>query len=564
MSTAEQPWYRELTRYHWFVFVVAALGWLFDTMDQQLFTLARRPACQELLGLPPSDPMIDRYGGYTTSVFLIGWATGGIAFGVLGDRIGRAKTMLWTILIYSLFTGLSALSVTVYDFALYRFLTGLGVGGEFAVGVALVAEVMPERARPFALGLLQALSAVGNVSAALISLGLGRLQESGVIHSSWRVMFVVGTVPALLAVLIRRRLKEPERWQAVAGDVVAQRLGSYGELFGDPRWRKHALLGLALAFSGVVGLWGIGFFSPDLNRLVFRKTFEQEARDRGDAAADQEFVKIVIAKPESLDDYAKRIQPSNLLSAEAGTKDAERIYGAAVKLHKAGQSITAEAVLAELDRGDPDPAKKLPPQSPDERSRRAAYLAAPADGAQGADERLAVDAERIEKRTKEIGGRLTFWASLTSMMLNIGAFFGIYAFSRVTHLIGRRPAFAISFVLAASSTAYVFWNFQTIGDVFWMMPLMGFCQLSLFGGYAIYFPELFPTRLRSTGTSFCYNVGRLVAATGPSALGLLTSVWYADKPEPMRYAGVTMCSVFLLGLFALPFAPETRGKPLPE
>ncbi|HEV3006894.1 MAG TPA: MFS transporter, partial [Pirellulales bacterium] len=86
----------------------------------------------------------------------------------------------------------------------------------------------------------------------------------------------------------------------------------------------------------------------------------------------------------------------------------------------------------------------------------------------------------------------------------------------------------------------------------------------LFGGYAIYFPELFPTHLRSTGTSFCYNVGRLVAACGPSALGLLTSVVFVGKQEPMRYAGVTMCSVFLLGLLAVPFAPETKGKPLPE
>jgi hypothetical protein len=95
---------------------------------------------------------------------------------------------------------------------------------------------------------------------------------------------------------------------------------------------------------------------------------------------------------------------------------------------------------------------------------------------------------------------------------------------------------------------------------------MGFCQLALFGGYAIYFPELFPTRLRSTGTSFCYNVGRLVAAVGPLTLGLLTSKVFGAYPQPMpfRLAGVTMCAVFLLGLVALPFAPETRGQPLPE
>ena len=114
------------------------------------------------------------------------------------------------------------------------------------------------------------------------------------------------------------------------------------------------------------------------------------------------------------------------------------------------------------------------------------------------------------------------------------------------------------------STAFTFWNLKDFSDIFWMIPLMGFCQLALFGGYAIYLPELFPTHLRSTGTSFCYNVGRFAAALGPLALGLLTSRVYSDHPEPMRYAGVTMCLVFLLGLATLPFAPETKGKPLPE
>jgi MFS family permease len=162
------------------------------------------------------------------------------------------------------------------------------------------------------------------------------------------------------------------------------------------------------------------------------------------------------------------------------------------------------------------------------------------------------------------------WAGVASFMLNIGAFFGIYSFSRLTQRVGRRWAFAVGFVLAMFSSALVFWSLKNRSDIFWMMPLMGFFQLSLFGGYAIYFPELFPTRLRSTGTSFCYNVGRFVAATGPLGLGLLTTQVFAgtatnaDPNMPRRLAGVAMCSVFLIGLAALPFAPETKGEPLPE
>src|SRR5262245_25645073 len=123
---ANSPWYRELTRYHWFVLIVAALGWLFDTMDQQLFNLARAPALNELLapspGVAPDPQQVGMYSGIATAIFLIGWASGGLGFGVLGDRIGRVKTMLWTILLYSIFTGISAFSVGFWDFALWRFL----------------------------------------------------------------------------------------------------------------------------------------------------------------------------------------------------------------------------------------------------------------------------------------------------------------------------------------------------------------------------------------------------------------------------------------------------------
>ena len=121
----------------------------------------------------------------------------------------------------------------------------------------------------------------------------------------------------------------------------------------------------------------------------------------------------------------------------------------------------------------------------------------------------------------------------------------------------------MSFVAAMLLTALTFSRLETIGEMFWMIPLMGFAQLALFGGYAIYLPKLFPPRLRSTGTSFCYNMGRFAAAIGPLGLGLLTSRVYRG-PDAFRYAGVTMSVVFLVGLAAFPFAHEIKGKPLPE
>ncbi len=555
------PWWKDLNSYHWFVLIVAALGWLFDTMDQQLFNLARRPAMQELL-LPGQD--VNFWGGVATMIFLMGWAIGGLGFGILGDRVGRAKTMLWTILIYSAFTGLSALSVGFWDFAAYRFLTGLGVGGEFAVGVSLVAEIMPARARPFALGLLQALSAIGNITAALVSIVLFEMEEAGTVGSAWRVMFVVGTLPALLAIFIRRRLKEPEQWQAMSGEELNKKLGSYKELF-SPKWRSNAIFGMLLAFSGVVGLWGIGFFSIDLNRSVFERKFKTDYRAAGEDARNLEFVRAIAHQPKLLAEAKQALEaktpkatlpvPAQVLGSAEFPTDLGAIFGAAAELTTKGTEVSPDAILSALDA-----AKK--PQTADEKSRRLALLgsAPPVMTAEDA----AAHASRISLKAKELTGELGFWSGITSIMLNIGAFFGIYAFTYLTHALGRKPAFAIAYVAAMLSTALVFSQLKEYHQVFWMIPLMGFCQLALFGGYAIYFPELFPTHLRSTGTSFCYNVGRFVAAGGPLSLGYLSATVFAESVEPMRPAGLTMCSVFLLGLVVLPFLPETKGKPLPE
>jgi MFS family permease len=446
-SQVQYTWYKELSGYHWFVLTVASLGWLFDTMAQQLFNIARVPAMRALLDATPGDAAMARtvseQAGYATMIFMIGWATGGVLFGILGDRIGRAKTMIMTILLYSLFTGVSVFATSIWDFNVYRFLCGLGVGGQFAVGVALVAETMPDRARPYALGMVQALSAVGNMLAAITGIVLGQMEQAGTIASAWRWMFLAGAAPAPLALLVFKKLKEPDSWLKARAEK--KRMGSFGDLFSDPRWRRNSIVGMLLAFAGVVGLWGIGFFSFDLLRPVLEKTFR-------------------------------------------------------------------------------------------------------AEGLSGA----------------ELAGKTTIWIGITSLLQNIGAFLGINAFTWLTSRTSRKSAFAVSFVAAMGMTAFTFWKLKDFSDIFWMIPLMGFSQLALFGGYAIYLPELFPTRLRSTGTSFCYNVGRLVAALGPLTLGLLTSRVYAGYDEPMRYAGVTMCLVFLIGLAALPFAPETKGMPLPE
>src|SRR5204862_4979996 len=144
---------------------------------------------------------------WSTASCLIGWAAGGLIFGMFGDRLGRVRTLALTILLYSIFTGLSALSVSVWDFCAYRLLTGLGVGGVFAAAVALLAETMPSNARPFTLGLLQALSAIGNCTAALLFMGLGLLELNGHLDglkpvglSAWRVLFLIGIVPAVLVI----------------------------------------------------------------------------------------------------------------------------------------------------------------------------------------------------------------------------------------------------------------------------------------------------------------------------------------------------------------------------
>ncbi len=444
--TVSTPWWRTFTREHWYVFIVASLAWLFDCLDQQVFNLARDGAMEDLLTNRTEATLL---APYTTSVFLVGWAVGGLIFGALGDRYGRAKILTFTILLYSVSTGLSALSTGFYDFCAYRFITGLGVGGVFGLAVALVADTVADRARAPALGLLQSLSTWGNISAGFIGMGIGALATWHLLPFNlkpWQALFLVGALPAFLCVFVMRKLKEPEKWVRARDEGMKRgiKFGSYAVLLSHPRWRKHAWLGLIACSSGIIGLWGIGNFHP-------------------------------------------------------------KIVGSIIEHEMAAQNLSAEAMASQK----------------------------------------------------------AFWRAAGLLLQNLGGFCGMMALAKMAQVKGRRIAFAVALLLSFLSTLLVFKFMRSTGQMYWMLPIMGFGQLSVFGVFAVYLPELFPTSLRSTGTSFCYNVGRIVAATAPFTISRITASLGGDI-EGFRTAGLWVSMVLLVGIFVLPFLPETKDQPLPD
>lgn len=448
-TAGQVPWWRLLNRYHWLVLIIASMSWLFDCMDQRIFNIVREPALRSLLydkqvNAPDAPPLtaeqkttVQFYGRIATGMVLLGWAVGGFFFGLLGDRIGRVKTMMVTISIYAGFTGLSALSLAWWDFITYRFLMGLGIGGLFAAAVSLVAEVTPPAARPHALGLLQALSALGNVIGSAITIYL-KPQSRLFGIENWRWIFLVGILPALLVVAIQRTLKEPESWQRAktrASEDLQKQLGAWRDLF-SPGLRRNTIVGLFLAVAGVIGLWGVAFFSPELVR---------------------------------------------------------------------------------------DGLKALPRAAQDK------------------------------------------YVGIGLMLQDVGAFFGVYFFTVLAARTGRKPAFGLCFISAFVATVCIFQSLRQPGHVFWMPPILGFWTLSVFGGYAIYFPELYPTRLRSSGVGFCYNVGRVITAAALFGSAYLVDLLKSHGvAEPFRVGSILITGIYFVGIITLLWAPETKGRPLPE
>ena len=244
-TTEEKP-----TRLHWLVLFSAFAGWMFDSMDLNLFTLVLFPSVAALTGLTKV-PEIAQIGGYIMAIKLFCWGVGGILFGVVADRWGRARTMMLTILIYAVFTGLSGIAQSWTQLAILQAFAGFGIGGEWSAGAALVAETWPEKHRARAMQVMQMAFAFGFFAAALDNLLLGPI--------SWRWVLVAGAIPAVLSLLIRRYIPEPERWiAATAGPhekSPARASATLSVIFG-PELRRRTIVGALVASSVMIGCWG--------------------------------------------------------------------------------------------------------------------------------------------------------------------------------------------------------------------------------------------------------------------------------------------------------------------
>jgi MFS family permease len=417
-SVGVSPW-RQVTRYQYLVLATAWLGWIFDSMDATIYALVLTPALKELLGAQATPENIGWYGGIIFAIFLVGWAVGGVLFGVMADYFGRARTLVITILIYAVFTAMAGFAHTWWQLALYRFLTALGIGGEWAAGAALVAEVWPESLRVKGAGILQSAWGAGYFLGAGVYLLLSA--------QSWRVMFFVGLLPAIVAVFARLKVKEPEKWVREHDAAQGKRPLTLAELF-TPGVRRDTIVGAALAFVAVFGLWGATNWTPSLIHEMFR-------------------------------------------------------------------------------------GRHLPPES----------------------------AVRL--------------VSYAVMSLNAGAIVGYLAFPPLAERIGRRGAFAIMLAGSAVALPLTFLAPSSYTAVLLLLPVLGFFSNGLFSGFPIYLPELFATRIRATGSGFCFNVGRVLAASGPFLTGYLVT-----RLGTFARAASAVAVIYIIGLFILLFARETKGE----
>jgi MFS family permease len=263
-------WYQGIDRRLWIILAVTYVGWLLDSMDLNLFTVVLVPSLRELLGPQATPQTIGYYGGTIIAVQLLGWGVGGLVFGIIGDYLGRARTLCLSIACYAIFTAASGLAPNWWTLAIFRFLMAAGVGAEWALGTALINETWPQRSRVAASGVMMSAFGLGYLVAGVVNLLVGPW--------GWRWVFFTGIIPGVLIALVWREIPESERWQKVSAQraeaAARARAGqamshedrivtgfTFAGLFQRP-WLSNTIVATVMSFAATVGFWGTQTWIP--------------------------------------------------------------------------------------------------------------------------------------------------------------------------------------------------------------------------------------------------------------------------------------------------------------
>ncbi|HEV3003093.1 MAG TPA: MFS transporter [Pirellulales bacterium] len=459
---------------------------------------------------------IGRWYSVVTAVFLVGMATGGVLFGWLGDRIGRVRAMTLSVLTYTIFTGLCGAAATAPQVGTLRFISALGMGGEWSLGVALVMEVWPNRSRALMAGLIGAAANVGYLVVALVGLGVIKslpdigvwLADVGVPPASvktlisnkgWRLMMISGSAPALLTFLLRLFVPESRRWQQERTRGATS------------HWATRDLLGVLVGAVGaalIVIVW-----MPDVGINAV-------------ARVACTLVGVLVATAGYLYPVVRYVQRESCASGEPSRALRGNVGRMLLAAGLGGTALVGTWASAQWA---PTWTDKM------------------TDQLQGAKEQ-------------------------TQLWSAIGAIVGTVLAAMLGDWLGRRWTYRL---LCLTSVVSLIWFYQfnpTFGFAFLASVFaVGVCTASFYGWLPLYLPELFRTSVRATGQGFGYNFGRILAAIFVLQTGNLIGT-FADDVEfgPFHLKGgypfacAVMALIYVLGLVLISFAPETKGKPLPE
>lgn len=523
----------------WMALIAALLGWMFDGFEIGLFPLVGPAAIDELLQSQAAvDPALKReWFGVIMAVFLIGAATGGVLFGWLGDRIGRVRAMSLSILTYAIFTGLCGFAGEAWHIAVLRFIASLGMGGEWALGVALVTEIWPDRSRAFTAGLIGAAANVGMLLVGLLSLGLVSVIDQvrelmvGLGFSDetrsyllsgdgWRLLMIAGALPALLTFFIRLFVPESRKWEV-------QR-----ESGGTSYWATRDLIGVLIGAAGaatVIVLW-----SPVFDVFVQRVWQDQESAHLADS------------------------WPTLFRAVGTAVGLTIALFG---YMHPVVRYLSRAEAAGQLPAG-----------------RRRQYLGRMLFGAAIAGIPLLGTWGSLQWAPKwaialtshlNADGASYHAKEYTQIALASGAILGTIVAAWMAGRIGRRITYVLLCIASFLSLIYLYqgnttFNAKMLVSVF----VAGGATAAFYGWFPLYLPELFPTSIRATCQGFAYNFGRVLSAIGSLQTAALTA-YFAAGVAPNRIeidafpnAGATLAGIYILGVFIIWLGPETKGQPL--